>query len=239
MDAQRKYLLVMLTRGSTAELGTSLSRTRSKVPSAFATTAGESSARTQDTSVPHLWFTSRLCHHERDRGKLLGGETLMPANNGRSADRNRRRGRGQRQEGAITSRVKKSRDKGKGKQKVSKRAARSSRAIVVIAELGDTDRATVATRTTVAEVDEEKTVEPPNHSNASSSTNRVPSSPPGFKSSGTAQATSGTTSTLMEDHARSGWLCAFVTDVNDMRLRGNEFVELLVDTGACVRPKLN
>ena len=36
----------------------------------------------------------------------------------------------------------------------------------------------------------------------------------------------------MEDQARSGWLYGLVTDVNDTRLRGNEFVELVVDTGA-------
>ena len=36
----------------------------------------------------------------------------------------------------------------------------------------------------------------------------------------------------MEHHAHSGWYCALVSDVKDMRLRGNEFVEFLVDTGA-------
>ena len=54
----------------------------------------------------------------------------------------------------------------------------------------------------------------------------------GLSSTGTAQATSGTISTLMEDHAHSRWLCAFVTDATDTQLRGNDFVELLVDTGA-------
>ena len=34
---------------------------------------------TQDTSVAHLRFTSRLCHHETDREKLLSGEALMAA----------------------------------------------------------------------------------------------------------------------------------------------------------------
>ena len=61
-----------------------------------------------------------------------------------------------------------------------------------------------------AEVDEEVSVELPN-SNASSSTNRVTSPPPGLSSIGTAQSTAGTMSTLIEDHAQSGWLCELVT----------------------------
>ena len=39
----------------------------------------ESSVGTQDTSVAHLWFTSRLCHHETDHAKLLSSETPMAA----------------------------------------------------------------------------------------------------------------------------------------------------------------
>ena len=42
----------------------------------------------------------------------------------------------------------------------------------------------------------------------------------------------------MEDHAHSGWLCALVTDALDTRLRVNEFVELLVDTGATEHVKM-
>ena len=58
-------------------------------------------------------------------------------------------------------------------------------------------------KNTVAEVDDEESVEPPN-SNASSSTNRVTPPPPGLFSAGTAPSTTGTISTLMEDHAQSG-----------------------------------
>ena len=36
----------------------------------------------------------------------------------------------------------------------------------------------------------------------------------------------------MEDHAQSGWLFELVTGVEDTRLRENEVVELLLDTGA-------
>ena len=84
----------------------------------------------------------------------------------------------------------------------------------------------------VAEVDEKETVEPP-ISNASSSTNRVTPPPPGLSSTGTAQSTSGKISTLMEDHAQSGWLCELVTGVDDTRdCERMSFVELLVGTGA-------
>ena len=36
----------------------------------------------------------------------------------------------------------------------------------------------------------------------------------------------------MEDHAQTGWLCDLVTGVEHTKLRENEFVELLVGTGA-------
>ena len=52
-------------------------------------------------------------------------------------------------------------------------------------------------KNTVAEVDEEESVEPPS-SGASSSTNRVTLPPPGLFSAGTAQFTTGTISTLLE-----------------------------------------
>ena len=47
-------------------------------------------------------------------------------------------------------------------------------------------------------------VDPPD--NATSGTNRV-TPPLRLSSTGTAQSTAGTISTLMEDHAQSGWLC--------------------------------
>ena len=52
-------------------------------------------------------------------------------------------------------------------------------------------------KNTVAEVDEEESVEPPS-SGASSSTSRVTPPPPGLFSAGTAQSTTGTISTLLE-----------------------------------------
>ena len=36
----------------------------------------------------------------------------------------------------------------------------------------------------------------------------------------------------MEDHAQPGWLCELVGKSDDTKWRENEFVELLVDTGA-------
>ena len=87
-------------------------------------------------------------------------------------------------------------------------------------------------KNTVAEVDEEESVEPPN-SGASSSTNRVTPPLTGLSSAGTAQSTTGTISTLVEAHAQSAWLCELLWwNPMTQKLRGNEFVELLVDTGA-------
>ena len=89
-------------------------------------------------------------------------------------------------------------------------------------------------KNTVAEVDEEESVEPPNSSTSSSTTRVTP--PPGLFSAGTAQSTTGTISTLMEAHAQSLWLCDLVVGSDDARVRECEFVELLVDTGnrACL-----
>ena len=84
-------------------------------------------------------------------------------------------------------------------------------------------------KNTVAEVDEEECVEPPN-SRASSSTTRATPPPPGLSSAGAAQSTAGTISTLMEDHAQSG--CELVVGSDGVRMRECECVELLVDTGA-------
>ena len=86
-------------------------------------------------------------------------------------------------------------------------------------------------KNTVAEVDEEESVEPPN-SSASSSTTRVTPPPLGLSSAGTAQSTNGSISTLMEAHAQSGSLCELVVGSDDARMRECEYVELLVDTGA-------
>ena len=86
-------------------------------------------------------------------------------------------------------------------------------------------------KNTGAEVDEEESVEPPN-SSASSSTTRVTPPSLGLSSAGIAQSTTGTMSTLVEDHALSGWLCEFVVGSDDAQTREGEFVGLLVDTGA-------
>ena len=86
-------------------------------------------------------------------------------------------------------------------------------------------------KNTVAEVDEEESVEPPN-SSASSNTTRVTPPPHVLSSVGTAQSTAGTISTLMEDQAQSGWLCELVVGSDDVQMREGELVELLVDTGA-------
>ena len=102
---------------------------------------------------------------------------------------------------------------------------------MVTVESGDTSRKTVDTRTLFADVDEEESVEQP-HSSASSSTTRVTPPPLGLSSTGTAQPTTGSISTLMEAHAQSGWLCALVVGSDDARMRECEHVELLVDTGA-------
>ena len=86
-------------------------------------------------------------------------------------------------------------------------------------------------KNTVAEVDEEESLEPQN-SSASSSTTRVTPPPPGLSLVGTAQSTTGSISTLMEVHAQSCWLCELEVGSDDARVRECEFVELLVDTRA-------
>ena len=86
-------------------------------------------------------------------------------------------------------------------------------------------------KNTVAEVDEEESVDPASES-ARSSTNRVTRSPPGLSSAGIAQSTTEKISTLMEGHAQSGWLCELETGVEDSKVFENETIELLVDTGA-------
>ena len=129
---------------------------------------------------------------------------------------------------------KKEKDKDKEKHKGKRDSSPKFEATVVIAESGDTSIEIVATRT-AAEVDEDATVDPPNSSsNARSRTNGGPPPLLGLSAAGNPQMTAGTISTLVEDHACSGWLCAHATDANDTRLRENEFVEPLVNTGATV-----
>ena len=113
----------------------------------------------------------------------------------------------------------------------NKRAARSLRATVVTLESGDTRRKAVDRGTLLLRWMRRRLLNLQN-SNASSSTNRVTLPSPRLSSTGNAQSTVVKISTLMEDHAQSGWLCELVTEVDDTRLRENESVELLVDTGA-------
>ena len=82
-------------------------------------------------------------------------------------------------------------------------------------------------KNTVAEVDEQESVEPPK-SSASSSTTRVTPPHPGLSLAGTGQSTTGSISTPMEAHAQSGWLCGLVARSDDARVRECEYVELLV-----------
>ena len=197
--------------------------------------SGESSTRTQDAPVAHLWFTTGLRHHEADSGKVLSGETVMAArpfnDKGRSANGNRRCVWRQRQERQTRQGQERQRTRAKESTRVNTRAVPSLRATVVTVESGDTSKNTVDTRVTFAEVDEEESVEPPN-SSASSSTKRVTTPPPGLSLAGTAQSTTGSISTLVEAHAQSGWLCELVVGSDDARVRECEFVELLMDTGA-------
>ena len=86
-------------------------------------------------------------------------------------------------------------------------------------------------KNTIADVDEEETVESPNCT-ASSSMTRVTPPPLGLSSTVVAQSTAATIFTLIEDHAQSGWLCVVERGVEDSRLRESETVELLMDTGA-------
>ena len=112
--------------------------------------SGESSARTQDTPVAHLWFTTGLRHHETDSGKLLSGETVMAArpfnDNGRSANGNRRCVRRQRQE-RQTRQGQERQEQGKGKHNGEHESSPKVEGYCGHCGSGDTRRKTVGTRT--------------------------------------------------------------------------------------------
>ena len=104
--------------------------------------------------VAHLWFTTRLRHHETDSGKPLSGETVMAAKpfstpmeevpmeiDAVFGDI------GKKGKHAKGKKGKKGKDKGKGKHRVNTRAVLSLRATVVTVESGETSRKTVDTRT--------------------------------------------------------------------------------------------
>ena len=124
-------------------------------------------------------------------GKLLSGETVMPAKpanvNGRSTHGHRRRVRCQRQKGRTRQRQEGQGQKAKNSTTVNKRAAQSLMATVVTVESGGHKQKDCRYGNTVAEVDEEESVEPPN-SSGSSSTNRGTSPLLGLISAGTAQS---------------------------------------------------
>ena len=146
--------------------------------------------------------------------------------NGRSANGNRQCVRRHRQE-RETRQGQERQGQGQRKaQRVNTRAVQSLKAIVVTVEKWGHKQKNCRFQNTVAEVDEEESVEPPN-SSASSSTTRVTPPPPGLFSDGTAPSTRGTISTLMEAHAQSGWLCELVVGSDDARVRECEFVELV------------
>ena len=105
---------------------------------------------------------------------------------------------------ANTPRARKARTKGKGKYKGEHESSpKFEGPLWSLWKVGHKQK-DCRYKNTVAKVDEEESVEPPN-SSASSSTTRVTPPPPGLSSAGTAQSTVETISTLMEDHAQSGW----------------------------------
>ena len=113
--------------------------------------------------------------------------------------------------------------------KASTRSARSSKALVVPAGKGDTSNETAAPRTQLL-----KWVRRPllNHRTAATTRAAAQTDFRLYLVVLSAETTAGTISTLVGERAYSGWLCALVTDANDMRMRENELVELLVDTRA-------
>ena len=165
----------------------------------------ESSTGTQNTPVAHLWFTTRLRHHEANSGKLLSGEKHAKG--------------------------KKGKDKGKGEHKGKHESSPKFEGYCGHCGKWGRKQKDCRHKNIVAEVDEVESVEPP-HSSASSSTTRVTPPPPGLSSAGTAQSTTGSISTLMEAHAQSGWLCVLVVGSDGARMTECEHVELLVDSGA-------
>ena len=165
--------------------------------------SGESSTGTQDALVAHLWFTTGLRHHEADSGKLLSGETVMAArpfnDNGRSANGNRRCVWRQRQE-RQTRKGKKGEDTDKGKHKGKYESSSKFEGYCGHCGKWGHKQKYCPYKNTVAEVDEEESVEPPN-SSASSSTARVTPPPPGLSSAGTAQSSTGS-----DGGSRAVWL---------------------------------
>ena len=194
--------------------------------------SGESSTGTQDTPVAHLWFTTGLRHHEDRQWKATqwrdghGSQAIQRQRQWKSTLCTETEGKkGKHAKG------KKGKDKGKGKHKGKHESSPKFEGYCGHCGKWGHKQKDCRYKNTVAEVDEEESVEPPN-SSASSSTTRVTPPPPGLSSAGTAQSTVGSISTLMEDHAQSGWLCELVVGSDDAQMREGEFVELLVDTGA-------
>ena len=135
--------------------------------------SGESSTGNQDTFVAHLCFTTGPLHHEVDSGKLLSGETVMAAKpfQRQLEERQWKSTLCTETEArkANTPRARKARTRAKESTRVNTRAVLILRATVVTVESGDTSRKTVNT-ITLAEVDEEESVEPPNSSASSRTT---------------------------------------------------------------------
>ena len=121
---------------------------------------------------------------------------------------------------ANTSRGRRASTKARESTKASKRAVQSSRAAVVFAESGDTSSEIVATRTPSLRWKRKGLSSHQRTTMRAAAQTRVPPPPPGLRSFATSQATLGKISTLKDEHAHSGWLCAHATDVNDTRLRG-------------------
>ena len=193
--------------------------------------SGESSTGTQDTPVAHLWFTTGLRHNEADSGKLLSGETVMAArpfnDNGTSANGNLET----KARKANTPRARKARTRAKESTRVNTRAVQSLKAIVVTVESGDTSKKTVDIRTLLPKWMRRNLSNLQTAARAAVRTESHHHLLVCLSSAGTGQSTTKSISTLMEDHAQSGWLCEQVVGSGDARMRECEYV-LLLDTGA-------
>ena len=128
--------------------------------------SGESSTGTQDTTVAHLRFTTGLRHHETDSGKLLSGETVTTPMGEAPAEIDAVYG--DRGKNGKHAKGKKGKDKGKGKHMGKHESSPKFEGYCGHYGKWGHKQKDCRYKNTVAEVDEEESVEPPNSSASSS-----------------------------------------------------------------------
>ena len=127
--------------------------------------SGESSTGTQDTPVAHLWFTTRLRHHEADSGKLLSARrSWQPGHSTTMGEAPMEIDAvyGDKGKKGKDAKGKKGKDKGKGKHKGKHESSPKFEGYCGHCGMWGHKQKDCRYKNTVAEVDEEESVEPPN-----------------------------------------------------------------------------